>query len=642
MAEYWGAQAYYFSGPNGEGTHYVRPEPTEVDFTMPAGEDNPKTIDVIRQQIMGQHPEEIAALADQWMNAYSLMSHIKNLLFEQSDLLYQEKWTNGEARDAFMKRGPGETLAYLDEWMDSALNNVTALRSLVHIARSSREEMEDLWQEYEGAIREAAQLDWGTRFEVAWQVWRWDVDAARKEEKIEDVNNKKKEYNREAQALAWRYAEQYWDVQNKIGGGHGPLFVPMDAVMNPPHPPFPSLPGGPPPVAPPAVAPPPVPLATPPPTAPVTTPTAPPTLPLRQRILNLTQNPPAPPSGLGTQNQPTPSAVPDPDLPPALPDGLSAVSPATVPGFVPPPVPGTNQGLPTAPPATSPSTVPSALNKPLGQPSLPPAPGMGGLKKGVLQGKTGAPGLPPGMTQPPGRTLGRKPPGAGTGQEDRTLVPGPVETEDAFSRPPGSTAPPVLNNQRPNQRRPGSREELMPPARAGGPHEPGTPLQSGATPPVLNRPGSTPPQQKPTGPGRPERGRTGATRSQQPPPGSEWTGVRTARDDAGPPVLGAPTPPARGAGMSRLEEVPTQLRGRSTEAATRQAPGTVSPELAARRAVSRTGVPDGDKAEDGQKIVTDEEAFTVETPGGGVVKQKQQQNTGYRAETAHRSGRQLG
>ncbi|HEU4421340.1 MAG TPA: hypothetical protein VFR67_02235, partial [Pilimelia sp.] len=93
MAEYWGARAYYFSGgPNGEGTRYTMPEPSNVEFTMPRGENNGTTIETIRQRLLNQHPEDISALADQWQNAYNLLSSIRAQLLDTSNTLYNEHW----------------------------------------------------------------------------------------------------------------------------------------------------------------------------------------------------------------------------------------------------------------------------------------------------------------------------------------------------------------------------------------------------------------------------------------------------------------------------------------------------------------------------------------------------------------------
>jgi hypothetical protein len=104
------------------------------------------------------------------------------------------------------------------------------------------------------------------------------------------------------------------------------------------------------------------------------------------------------------------------------------------------------------------------------------------------------------------------------------------------------------------------------------------------------------------------------------------------------PVVDAPAPPVTGAAVSRLEEVPTGLRNASADAARAARAGgrtdAVAPELTNRRTTSEGGpvTPVGiAEGNDGQRIVTDEDAFSVDTPGGGVLaKQREDQN--YRPE----------
>ena len=308
-------------------------------------------------------------------------------------------------------------------------------------------------------------------------------------------------------------------------------------------------------------------------------------------------------------------------------------------------------------PGAVPPAVPVAQSAPNAG-SLP-NPANTGLQKGVLQGRPAPtpPGsMPPGMAKPPGRTLGRKAPGAtpppgagappgrtlgrkqpgapGTGKEQRTPVSGPGGVEEQFGRPPASTSPPVLNNQRPGQRRPGSREELTPTAKGGATDTP-TPSQPGTAPPVLNRPTRAPTQPGPPGSRRSGKGTTArpaAPARTQTPPGTEWVGVDTAREDTTAPVLDAPAPPVSGSAVSRLEEVPKHLRGRRATTPARPAapPGTVPPELT-KRQTAGTGTPATGRGDEEQTIVTDEEAFTVETPGGGVLA-KQREEDGYRPE----------
>ncbi|MEV4724079.1 hypothetical protein, partial [Micromonospora humida] len=113
--------------------------------------------------------------------------------------------------------------------------------------------------------------------------------------------------------------------------------------------------------------------------------------------------------------------------------------------------------------------------------------------------------------------------------------------------------------------------------------------------------------------------------------GGEWWG--DGRSEATAPVLDAPTAPLSGGRVSRLEEVPGALRGRPTaEPAPRRARGgqPVPPELAPRRTTAAKR-DDREGHGDGPGIVTDEQAFSVETPGGGVLG-KQAEDRSYRAE----------
>jgi hypothetical protein len=185
-----------------------------------------------------------------------------------------------------------------------------------------------------------------------------------------------------------------------------------------------------------------------------------------------------------------------------------------------------------------------------------------------------------------------------------------------------------------------------------GTNQSGPPLAGRPTvaPPVLSSPGSsgasgpgpgvapgkgTLGSQPPT-PGRPRRAKSDRSGTPAAPAsqGAEWVGVDAARADASAPVLDAPAAPPTGAAVSGLEEVPTTLRASGTTATGRPATagrrrGTVPPELAARRTRPATGEPAAQA--DGQKIVTDEDAFVVDTPGGGVLT-KQPEDKSYRVE----------
>jgi hypothetical protein len=121
--------------------------------------------------------------------------------------------------------------------------------------------------------------------------------------------------------------------------------------------------------------------------------------------------------------------------------------------------------------------------------------------------------------------------------------------------------------------------------------------------------------------------------------GTEWIGTDTARANASTPIVDAPEAAVTGSAVSKLEEVPSSLRGSRavrSEASVvpGQGPGMAPSELSPRRSTSHATQPAVNHpvpADDGQKIVTDEEAFSVETPGGGVLA-KAQTTRSYRVE----------
>jgi hypothetical protein len=200
------------------------------------------------------------------------------------------------------------------------------------------------------------------------------------------------------------------------------------------------------------------------------------------------------------------------------------------------------------------------------------------------------------------------------------LGPVPEESQEAFARPPGTTAPPVLSNPRGNPRRPGSRDEMAPPA-GGGRTGPPVPEHPEAVSPVLT--GSTAANAvPPPPPARRERDTGIDGRARPAPPGTDWTGRDEVRADASSGVIDAPPPAVSGAAVSGLEEVPTSLRGAPATRvppAARRPGGTVAPELGLRRAGPGRPEDDTEREAERTSIVTDQEAFTVETPGGGTL-----------------------
>lgn len=647
MTDYWGATAdpnYGYSPYSGQ-LHYGQHQMSSAPFTSKAGDGNSTTIEIIKARIHNMHPELISALADQWLNAWTVMDNVRSYVLKESNLLRDKHWDSPKARDAFLRKGPGEALAYLDVWMDAAQKNVTALRHLVTIAQDARRDIDALVAEYERKLKEAQDVDLTGQlsewFDTS-RYWTTSWGDAEKYQIQQQVQEVQETYQKKAQELAYKVGNQHYDYVSMLSSGVGPPYKPMDAVLNspgnPPMPSLPNLPGGGPGAAPPPPAPPPA------------SPPAPP--------------PPANPNSLapnGTGPVAPPVPTPAPVLPPdpaqlpnpaALPPNPALLAPLPAP----PPV------LPKGGPGALPSKPPASLsaNAPKGAPSMPPGrqqpPNPGQLTKNSF-GKGSGAGQPPGMGQPPGRTLRRPPTPGGDGEHggrgvqrpgggdpsrsappqqgrpgdrrrtDRSgfaeRTPGtPVDAEEAFGRPSGNLTPPVLKNPTGDRSRirPGSAAELPPGMRPGG--DPGELLRrDGTAPPVLNRPGRPGESLPPATRGRADRRAAERDRDRKTPTGAEWIGADDARAEAGSSVLDAPTLPPSGSRVSGLEEIPQGLRSRAATRSTGPAhparPGTVSPELSKRRTTDERHQQQVD--DEARGVVTDEQAFEVQTPGGGVV-----------------------
>ncbi|GAB3856379.1 hypothetical protein [Dactylosporangium cerinum] len=367
-------------GPSGSGMWYNVPDQFGVEFTNPPNDgENGPWIEDIRRQIMNQHPEDISALADQWNRAWQLLFGIQQQVLQTSNDLYEKDWKDGDARDKFMTEGPGKMLAYLQSWMDSALDNVAALRAQVTIVRAARTEMEGMWSRYKTAIDKASETDgtfgnWFWHYNLIPGGDQTDYDNANKRDAIEQVNEKKKEFAREAQGLAHRTAQQIFQTYSTIGNGHGAPFFPMNALMTPIGQPNPinlggppgGMPGGPPPG-------------------------------LNQSLLDLQKNAPVIPNPVSTNPlQPVLNVTNPPNVVP--PGGLP--NPTIVPPVLPPGVrpPGQPLAKPTTlnPNVTSPfaKLAPKGLN-----PGLIQAKGMvsptGDMTPGALRSPGSAPPAPP-------------------------------------------------------------------------------------------------------------------------------------------------------------------------------------------------------------------------------------------------------
>ncbi|GLY01588.1 hypothetical protein [Actinoplanes sp. NBRC 101535] len=676
MVDYWGTTAdpNYGYSPYSGRLHYGTHQSSDEPFTSKPGSADGKTIEEIRMRIRNMHPEKIAELADHWQNAWSVMDNVRTYVLGSSNRLEAESWQSPKARDAFLGKGPGEVLAYLDVWMDAAQQNVTALRHLVQISITARADMDALWAEYERALQTAQNVDLAGQlsewFNFSERYWTTDWEDAKHWQVKQQVDETVQQFQQRAQELAYRVGNEHYEYTTLVATGVGPPYRPMDAVLNTPGNPAlvtpPSLggPGGvnapnpvpsggakppalaPTPVAPPATAP--KPPATAPTPAPAPTlPTSPPAVVAPPAVAN-------PPTSITPPGVVPPAVAPLPAPPPAFagsPPGVGAVKPS-LPGSVPslsrPPGLGTS---PAAGPATSAARPPNpgqltrnAFNRGAG--GAPQSPGAGQPPGRSLRRPTSTPGDPargtPGQPGQPGRGAPRQPgrgapgqPGRGTpvqppnGQRRRgegsddagRRVPGTtLDGAEQFGRP-GGTTPPVLKNPTGdrNRVRPGSQQEMRPPSLGGTGGD--AVHREGTAPPVLQRPTRTPETPAPS------RGRPGRKDGRKP-AGADWIGADQARTEAGAPVIDAPAPPPSGSRVSKLEEVPKELRSRAATRASGpgrvERPGTVAPELNRRR--TSDGRDRTERDDEARGVVTDEQAFEVQTPGGGVVTSKREEH----------------
>ncbi|GIF37608.1 hypothetical protein [Actinoplanes xinjiangensis] len=718
MADHYGftANPNYGYSPYSGQTHYGSYPPSTLPYTAPPGPGNPDTVEQISVRIRNMHPEEMAALADQWQNAWAFLADVRGFLIGQSNVLRDESWQSPAARDAFLKMGPGETLAYLDMWMDAAQQNVTALRHLVNVSTEARYAMTRLEADYRRELTAATDVSFLENLE-AWVTEGQGWDAAAQEFVSEEQAAVRDRYRIEAQRLAQHYGDQFFDYIAVLSNGSGPPVQPMNAVLNQPGggpglggpgelggpgqttpalpvvpvgntPPGVELPGRNPPqglvppgvqlpqpgvvppgslppgVTPPGTLPPGVPLPQPggalPPGVlppPATLPPGTPPLPVPGTVPGAvpgtvppgTGGPtvippgtarPGPPSQVGRPGRGPNVVIPPGGLPPgrtirrpsgpvvpAIPPGggreIRRTGPAavpaptgrpgqrptrTAPGVTPPPQTGgpgrTTPGVTPPPPTSRPGrttpgvTPPPATARPgRGTPGVtpPPTPGRTGDRRARPGATTPLPQTPnggpprntPGVTPPP-PTPGRP------GDRGRPGGPGRPPGTNTFGPPPTPAAPPVLKNPVDDRStRPGSAAETRRPTAAQRP--------GGTAPPVLNRPVS-PAAPPPYRPPRADRGPTAW---------SDMFGAESARRRAGDGVIDAPE-------RARPDGGPWGLRSRAAtrpeDAAEPNRPGTVAPELGKRRGggepipVHSPGDP-----------ITDDQAFGVRTPGGGVV-----------------------
>jgi hypothetical protein len=310
--------------------------------------------------------------------------------------------------------------------------------------------------------------------------------------------------------------------------------------------------------------------------------------------------------------------------PPGVPTPVPTPVPVTVPTLpsVPVPVPAPTVGPVVLPPVVDPSLVPQSsltteapplpngANSPFAAPRVPST-------NGLISRSTA--GLSEGTSMPPGgltrgmRNLTRRAPGEGeppvggrangrrdAGESNIQREPG---SEDLFGGR-GMSAPPVLGNNRKSRSR-----TSLPPAVTSDEISTGRPGRAGAVPPILARTAKS------------------TTRTTRPAAPSKITETGT---DVMAPALHAPAPPVGGADVSGLEEVPSALRTPSAAVAVR-ATQAAPRELVNRNSTRGVHGVAADDLSSSSAPPTAEEAFSVETPSGGVLAARQP-TQGYVAE----------
>jgi hypothetical protein len=636
-------------------------------------------ISELKPWVMNQQPAHISALADQFVNAQTLLATLASTIRTHSETLYNETWTHSAARDEFMRRGPGSVLAYLQGWHDDLGENVRQLRLLVEPIQTSQTRMEALYQEYKDMVamaKDESNIGFWEYNGVVNPNWHdyinplsiFNDDAEVQNFLIERVRRVKEDYDRRARELVRDLNGAYEDAFFWMRYGVGATYAPPNVVMVPPGQDLPHLPSMAPPAmpgilpsAPPAVAPPALPV-----------------LPQPAPALAVPPGPPAvaPPALPNAPVPPVPTTVPGgPPAAPALPGqaGGPVALPPPAPGFGGTKLPGPAPGLGGS---FAPGALPGTAGLPGGAPGLGngmvPPPGLGrGLAKGVLRNpgappvpggtpgggvlpppgagrlgtrratpgstlrspaamytQTGTPGVPggpgSGMLPPPAPGSRRRQPGGMP-----PLGRGPLDVPEAFSR--GSMPPPVS----PVLGRPAPRRRTDQPVSPTG--QRGSFAPPVATPPVLDAstarpggmslpPGGIPPQRSrrdrrqqgtPAGlPGNPNwLAETGPDESASTAP--VLRNQVTAPDTGmGPAAMLPPQPGATAPVLGRPREAVRQAMAQNRSRPAGRRPTDAELELA-RRIIEADA--QGRPFAEALAPREGEEAFTVQTPGGPVV-----------------------
>jgi hypothetical protein len=545
------------------------------------------SVEKVYWRIMGQSPGKIREIAHQWWSIYEKLGDIGSALWRESNALqnggdgdtqgthYRHGW-HSPAADAFLARGPGATIKSLDDWSRAAYNNAEGLYTLADMVDGHQTTIEGIYQDYkEHMATYSANLLGGLHIRSLDELAN-GTDYAR-QYYVDRMRNLAFEWTQKAWNVEHAMAQDYWSVTlgNLNQGTHTIYEGPHDAVVPPSTPgalmDLSGLPGGVPGGAPglPGGVHPPAPPAPPDPSTMDKGPDlqlagGPPTAPTPPELPDL---------GPNLIVKPVDPVVPVlPVMPPGVPGGGPAGGPGTPPGI----------GGPLVPPLPT-ELAPAVLGNPNAMPPGGPMP----------PSTSGVPLAPPALNPKPKPNV-----------HDKDAAPAPATApEEEFATGQAGQLPPapsVLG------RRPASAATQPPAPLLSNPSA----SAPGAIPPVLGgrRPAAEPPAER--------------TWAGPVPTEAEWVVQRDDASPVAPPVLKRLTNAAPGARIDGGSRTAPTRPGATAPVLGRRNPGAAQPsaaELAARKREQEHRAHVDAEYDRIRRVLVDEEAFAVSTPGGPVL-----------------------
>lgn len=586
------------------------------------------SIELIYKRIMAQDAGMVQQLADQWYRVTQVIDDISGRVRKAAEgLSYGSDgtpdgkggWT-GAGADAFLARGPGGTLKSLDDWQDAAHVNWMGTLSLSYAITRYKSEMVALWEDYKRAMVQASNAWWdrnSSNYVLEGKPHSLESLAGAGEylqqDYVTSLRITENTWSKKAQQIQWAMAQEYWSIMSEdFAGGRASVYEgPTDAVQE--NPAFVAR----------ALAP-----NIPRPN--VTPPTVGQNLVARPGVSAPNVNATAP-DRTGLHAGRPDVAAPDVNVSTGAPGETVGVPPVApvVPVAPVAPIGRPGVGAPTArmgPAPTAPDGSRLLSN-------LPNEKVAGVLRPGQAEAQLSGERLPPAPPQstakpppsPPsqirGRGTGQGVPGApfgkhGSGESapPANAAPGrPVHTADQFGAPPSAPSSPVLRGPQtatpqipgggPRRGAPASPAAARDPhVRSGQPGVPQAPMRGDAAPPVLHRPR----------PASPEKAA---------PPNAAASRDASASDFAPPtppstrPVVGRPARPAPGA-PEATRPATGVVRGTRRAGPTGYQAEITSRKRSQEKPQRSTVDQEFDKI---QQLLAKEDAWTVETPGGGVL-----------------------